>query len=159
MSRESCVNLVNGQGRVSLTNDGDGMTNIELYNEAQKLDLPNFKYFMSNELVKASPDDKECGIVNLDDSDGKGTHHICYWLDRKHGDKFCFDSFGVAPPTELIDYLKKFDKQNILYSTYIIQELNETNCSELSLYVLHELNKGNKFTDTVLDVYRRNTKR
>jgi len=150
MSRESRVNLVN---------DGDGMTNIELYNEAQKLDLPNFKYFMSNELVKASPDDKECGIVNLDDSDGKGTHHICYWLDSKHGDKFCFDSFGVAPPTELIDYLKKFDKQNILYSTYIIQELNETNCSELSLYVLHELNKGNKFTDIVLDVYRRNTKR
>ena len=150
MSRESRVNLVN---------DGDGMTNIELYNEAQKLGLPNFKYFMSDELVKVSPDDKECGIVNLDDSDGKGTHHICYWLDLKNNIKICFDSFGVAPPTELIDYLKRFDKQNILYSTYVIQKLNETNCSELSLYILHELNKGNKFTDTVLDVYRRNAKR
>ena len=154
MSRKAKRSVVN------LVNDGDGMTNTELYNKAQKLGLPNFKYFMSNELVKASPDKKECGIVNLDDSDGAGTHHVCYWIDT--GRRYCFDSFGVAPPTELIDYMKreaepkvkKNDDTKILYSTHVIQKLNETNCSEISLYVLNELNKGRNYTDIVLELVR-----
>ena len=143
--------------KVNLVNDGDGMTNYELYNEAQKLGLPNFKYFMSNELVEASPGKrKECGIVNLDDSDGVGTHHICYWIDpgRRQliNQKYCFDSFGVAPPTELIDYMKKNDDTKILYSTYVIQDLKETNCSELCLYVLNELNKGRNYKTIILEL-------
>ena len=151
--------------KVKLTNDGDGMTNYELYNEAQKLGLPNFKYFMSNELVKASPDKKECGIVNLDDSDGVGTHHVCYWIsvDEDTGQRqlMCFDSFGVAPPTELIDYMKRkaeceaepmVNYTKILYSTYVIQDLKETNCSELCLYVLNELNKGRNYRVIILEL-------
>ena len=154
------VNLVNAKRSVvSLTNDGDGMTNYELYNEAQKLDLPNFKYFMSNELVKASPGkENECGIVNLDDSDGVGTHHICYWIsmDEDTGQRqhMCFDSFGVAPPTELIDYMKRDSHDKILYSTYVIQDLKETNCSELCLYVLNELNKGRNYRVIILELWR-----
>ena len=42
-----------------LKNDGDGMTNIEILNQAQHLGLPNFKYFMSNELTKSTPDIKK----------------------------------------------------------------------------------------------------
>lgn len=141
---------MNGRKRVNLVNDGDGMTNIELYNEAQRLKLPNFKYYMTDELINSSPDKTECGIVNLDDSDGAGTHHVCYWLDNEK--KICFDSFGVAPPTELINYLKKLDSKKILYSTHVIQDIKETNCSELCLYILHELNKDRDYTDIVLEL-------
>ena len=146
--------------RLTLVNDGDGMTNIEMYNEAHKLGLPNFKYFMSDKLVTTSPSGKkECGIVNLDDSDGAGTHHICYWIDFNTNEKYCFDSFGVAPPTELIDYLSKASTlsragahKKILYSTYVIQDINDTNCSELCLYVLNELNKGRDYKTIILEL-------
>ena len=151
--KRSVEKLVNHEvePKVSLVNDGDGMTNYELYNEAQRLGLPNFKYFMSDELVHASPGKKkECGIVNLDDSGGRGTHHICYWIDSdrmgaNYNQKICFDSFGAPPPTELIDYMKKNDDTKILYSTCVIPDLKETNCSELCLYVLNEVNKGRNY--------------
>ena len=165
-AERSVVSLRNAKRSVvNLVNDGDGMTNYELYNEAQKLGLPNFKYFMSNELIKASPDEKECGIVNLDDSDGVGTHHVCYWIDTGRrqltGQRqlMCFDSFGVAPPTELIDYMKRKaeSKTKILYSTYVIQDLKETNCSELCLYVLNELNKGRNYKTIILELLWRSS--
>ena len=75
-----------------IENDGDGMTNHEIIEKSKGLGLKNFKYFMSDELVGKTPDIKECGIVNVDDSTGEGTHQICYWLNNRI--KYCFDSFG-----------------------------------------------------------------
>ena len=138
-----------------IQNDGDGMTNHEIIEKAKKLRLKNFKYFMSDELVGKTPDIKECGIVNLDDSTGEGTHHICYWINNRI--KYCFDSFGVAPPTELVDYLKKLNKRKITYSTYIIQDLGDTNCSELCLYLLDRLNKGDNYREIVLECLKKNS--
>ena len=41
---------------------------------------------------------KECGIVNLDDHIGLGTH----WVAYRNIDKFCeyFDPFGLKMPLE-----------------------------------------------------------
>lgn len=39
--------------------------------------------------------DKEWGVVNLDESKNRGTHWACYY----------FDSFGLNPPLELQNYL------------------------------------------------------
>lgn len=133
---------------VSLQNDGDGMTNVEIIQKAKSLKLPNFRYFMSNELSGRKASMKECGVLNLDDSTGPGTHHVCFWKDGKS--KCYFDSFGVVPPTELINYLGR----PITYSTHQIQDINDTNCSELCLHVLSELSAGKKFTDVVLNMLK-----
>ena len=45
----------------------------------------------------------ECGILNLGSSSGDGTH--CVMLFQKGKDKFYFDSYGVQPPSEQIEYL------------------------------------------------------
>ena len=120
---------------MDLKNDGNGMTNIEILKHANRLQLPNFKYYMRDELGNKAPDIGECGVLNLDDSKGDGSHHTCFWKD---GDKkIYFDSFGVQPPIELIEYLKS----PILYSTYQIQRFKDTNCSEWCLYILNELKK------------------
>jgi hypothetical protein len=37
--------------RVSLRNNGNGLTNIEVLKKAEKLKLPNFKYYSRDELV------------------------------------------------------------------------------------------------------------
>jgi hypothetical protein len=129
--------------RVSLRNNGNGLSNIEVLNKAEKLKLLNFKYYSRDELVGKKCNAIECGVVNLDDSSGDGTHHVAYW--REGNSKYYFDSFGAPPPKELIKYLGK----NILYSTYQIQQHNETNCSEWCLYVLNELNKGQEYMDVI----------
>ncbi|KAI8117932.1 hypothetical protein CVS40_10306 [Lucilia cuprina] len=48
---------------------------------------------------------QECGIVNLDDKSGPGTHWVAYY--KNHNYKEYFDSFGdLQPPIEVINYLK-----------------------------------------------------
>lgn len=127
-------------------NDGNGMTNFEVIDEAKRLKLPNFKYFMRDELLGKKPLNKECGVVNLDSSKNDGSHNCCYWID---GDKkYYFDSFGINPPKEMIKYLKS----PILYSTYQIQQFNDSNCSEWCLHVLHRLKKGEDYTDIIFSI-------
>ena len=134
---------------VNLHNDGSGMNNLEIAQHAQRLKLRNFKYWMRDELIGKSPDNSEMGIVNLDDKTHEGTHHTCYY---KNGNvKYFFDSYGAAPPKELIHYLKS----PILYSTYMIQGFNQTNCSEWCLFVLNRLNKGEDFIDVILEIIQK----
>jgi len=39
-----------------------------------------------------------------------------------------------------------------MYSTYQIQQNNDTNCSEWCLYMLNELNKGKDFIDIIIKI-------
>ena len=145
---EGGINLHNfeKQKHVNLQNDGDGMTTGEVEKMAKKLKLLNFQCVMRDELKGKIPKNKECGIINLDTSKGIGSHWSCWY---KNGDnKYYFDSFGLLPPKEIIKYLGS----PIMYSTYQIQQFNDTNCGEWCLYVLKELNTGKNFTDVVLDI-------
>ena len=56
---------------------------------------------------------KECGIVNLDDDIGPGTH----WVVYRNIDRFCeyFDSFGLMMPAEVSKYMTTSGKQ-LVYS-------------------------------------------
>jgi len=62
---------------------------------------------------------EKCGILNLGDSSLNGSHwKVCF----KNADKkYYFDSFGVQPPLELIDYLKP----PVHYNTGEIQLRNQ----------------------------------
>ena len=135
--------------QVSLKNNGSGMTDVEVRHHADRLGLPNFKYYCKDELTGKHPDNIECGIINLDNSSGEGTHHTCYW--KNGSDKYYFDSYGAPPPKELIKYLKR----PIMYSQYQIQGYNDTNCSEWALYILNKLNQGNDFMDSILNIIKK----
>ena len=103
----------------SLRNDGNGMTNFEFISHIERLKIHNFRgYIMRDEVTKLKPLDKECGALNLDNSENEGTHTVCWFKDGNK--KYYFDSFGVQPPKELIKYLKS----PIMYSTYQIQQFN-----------------------------------
>ena len=70
------------------------LTNFELIEAAKKLNINNFRgVFLRDELPK-KPRANECGILNLDDSSGRGTHWTC-WIKRAK-DKIYFDSYGFA---------------------------------------------------------------
>ena len=59
--------------------------------------------------------------------------------------KIYFDSYGVQPPIEVINYLGK----PIYYNTDQVQPVEQVFCGHLCLYVLKELSMGHKFQNNL----------
>ena len=78
----------------------------------------------------------ECGIINLDDTIGNGSHWVCYFND------YYFDPFGMPPPTEVIKYIN-----GIQYSTIQYQDTKSVLCGYYCLYFLKRLNDRIKIYD------------
>src|SRR6266853_2562289 len=93
----------------------------------------------------------ECGVVNLQNSDQQGSHHVCYY---KHGkEKYYFDSYGLNPSDDMIKYLKPTKNSSlIICSTFIIQKFNTVICGQLAVYLLFMLNQGYKFLDILFSL-------
>lgn len=88
---------------------------------------------MLDELKGKKPLSKECCIVNLDKSDGAGSHWVAFY---KNGSTATyFDSFGnLRPSEEVLRYLKNC--KNIVYNHCAFQTYSETNCGHLCLKFL-----------------------
>ena len=122
------------------------LTNFQLIDTVKELKIPHFRgVFMRNDLPRR-PLKRECGILNLDGVSGRGTHWICWYTNN---DNLYFDSFGVQPPNELIEYLSS----PIFYNTEKIQPDGEVVCGHLCLYVLYRLSLGEGFQEIINDLY------
>jgi hypothetical protein len=89
--------------------------------------------FMRDDLPPKRSWRAECGILNLDVLEGKGTHWTC-WC--KKGDVcFYFDSFGLTPPREFYQYIRC----DCYHSTYQVQALGDVICGHLSVLMLYLL--------------------
>lgn len=74
----------------------------------------------------------ECGIVNLDNSTGPGTHWVAY--HKINSNSIYFDSFGnLQPPTQIKNYLKG----NIRYNYDSEQHYDSIICGHLCLKFLY----------------------
>ena len=123
------------------------LSNLELLEAARKLKIPNFRVVSLRDTLPKKPKKKECGILNLDDTSGLGTHWVAWY---KNGDeKNYFDSYGLQPPNELIDYLKS----PILYNTEQLQPYDQVFCGHLCLYVLKQLGGGQHLQDIINSLY------
>ena len=112
------------------------LSNVELEDAIKRLNIPNFRgCYCINMLPKISHR-VECGILNLDNSRGNGTH----WTACN---KIYFDSYGVDPPLELIRYLGS----SIYCSTECIQPRDTVVCGHLCLYVLKKLSDSWEYVD------------
>jgi len=111
------------------------LSNINIDNAIKKLKLPHFRGVFSRDDLPYKPRKKECGILNLDNLMGNGTHWVAWY---KNGNKkYYFDSFGLHPPLEIINYLKA----PIFYNTERVQEFDTVICRHLCLYWLKEMSK------------------
>jgi hypothetical protein len=119
------------------------LSNILLIKTAKKLKIPKFRGVCLRDELPKSPRRNECGILNLDDSKGSGTHWVA-WIKREN-EKMYFDSYGLPPPTELLSYLKS----PVYYNSERIQKDNEVYCGHLCLYVLKKLGNGMHFQEII----------
>ena len=69
------------------------------------LRIKHFRSIYSRNALPESINKKECGIINLDDIEGSGTHWVCYRNLEKNLVEFNFDPFGLKMPHEIRDYL------------------------------------------------------
>ena len=120
---------------------------LQLVNQMNnKRMLKNFKgVFMRNE-ISGIPKLKECGIINLDDKENKGTHWVCYFIFNS-SIAYYFDSFGLYPPIELQNYLKEY---NIIGSNFQLQDFNTNYCGYYCLYILELLSLGFDYEKIVI---------
>ena len=79
------------------------LNNFELVDPARKLKIPYFRGAFLLDTLPRKRNKKECGIVNLDTSDGPGTHWVAWYKNGRT--KIYFGSYGVQPPLEVIKYL------------------------------------------------------
>ena len=123
------------------------LSNIELIDAARTLKIPHFKGVFLRDTLPKRPSKRECGILNLDSSDGGGTHWVAWWKDGQ--DKYYFDSYGLQPPNEMIRYLKG----NILYNTEQVQQADQVFCGHLCLYILKEMGQGKNLQEIINELY------
>ena len=120
------------------------LSNLEIIDAVKKLSLDGFRGVFFRDTLPKKVKLNECGILNLDSSSGDGTHWVMWF--KKDKDKFYFDSYGLQPPIELIEYLKS----PIFYNSERVQQNGEVFCGHLCLFALKQLSLGNNL-QTVLN--------
>ena len=115
------------------------LSNFELEDVARRLEIPSFRGVFLLDTLPKKPNKKECGIVNFYKSGGPGTHWVAWYKNGKT--KIYFDSYGVQPPIEVVEYLGR----PIRYNTDQLQPAGQVFCRHSCLYVLKELGVGRDF--------------
>ena len=119
------------------------LTNFEIYDLVERIKIDHFRgCFMKNELPD-DPKNTECGIVNFESDEMRGTHWVAY---HKAGDlKQYFDSYGGPVLQEVRNYLG-----GPLYrSTIQVQRYDTTICGQLCLFWLKNICLGKTFEETL----------
>jgi len=131
----------------------DSTTNFQLIKWAKELGIKPFYCIMRNELEKLNKAKQKLLkrnavyiICNYQTTKESGTHWIAMYRSKE--DAFYFDSYGIQPFPEAIDFL-----EDGVSSTFKIQKENQKLCGQLSLYVLFSLSQGKDFYDIVLEMY------
>lgn len=107
------------------------MDEYDIYSSVAMLKIKHFRgIFMRNTLPK-KPRIDECAVVNLDSSEGPGTHWVAY-CKRQHK-VYYFDSFGnLPPPLEVINYFG--NNAQIYYNHNNYQNFNTFICGQLCVH-------------------------
>lgn len=130
----------------------NALTNRDIQRYVERVNLPNFRGVFMRDTLPPEPNQRECGVVNLNTSHEPGSHWVCYCKDGK--DRVYFDSFGQITPIEIQKYLKtgKEFKENAMViqrNTDIVQAINTSECGHLCLFVLESLARGIPFQEII----------
>ena len=105
------------------------MSNFDLIDAVKKLPIKHFRGVFMKDQLPAQPKIPETGIINLDDNTGPGTHWVGYAIYTSSINYF--DSYGLPPPREFINYVRELSSENsrkmipIWYSTLPTHTLND----------------------------------
>lgn len=93
---------------------------------------------------------KENGIVNLDLSTGEGNHWVAYFNSPDCQYAVYFDSYGLAPPPEIYEFLKTSGKK-IIFNNNEMQKMNSIMCGYYCIHFIKEMNKKKPFHEIIYE--------
>ena len=95
------------------------LSNYDLKDWVKQLGIKYFRGVFSKDVLPKQIRNKECGIVNLDDHIGPGTH----WVAYRNINRFCeyFDPFGLMMPSEVKKNMTTSGKQLVYSGDDVIQ--------------------------------------
>lgn len=115
-------------------------TDKQLWHLADKLNIPLNEICFKNELCTEMPFYGGY-IINMANSDSQGTHWISCWLENRNESCCYFDSFGIEPPIEVIEFCNRWN-HNILLSEKEIQNINSGHCGQYCIDFLLFMSKS-----------------
>ena len=119
-------------------------TNFDLENEAYKYRLPLIGVFNKDQIPRVLRNGFY--IINLQDdfdsegNDLMGSHWTVFYIEGKEA--VYFDSFGMAPPIEVQNFLKPFLPYP--YNTQIIQSMRSTVCGDYVMFFMRYMYMNQK---------------
>ena len=133
--------------RSNIINIEKPLSSIDLNKLVKELNIKKFRGVFSRDNLPKRIRKEECGIINLDDFSGPGTHRVCW---RNIDENVCeyFDSFGLSVPFEIKEYLMKSGK-TLFYSPDEIQERLSVLCGYWCLYYLIERQNGKEIFEVL----------
>ena len=123
------------------------LTNFDLIDAVKDLKIKCFRGVYLMDTLPSKPNNRECGILNLDSSDGPGTHWVAWY--KNGNNKIYFDSYGIHPPNEILKYLGR----GINYNTDQLQPRETVFCGHMCLFVLKDLYDGVDFQTIINKFY------
>jgi len=123
------------------------LSNFEIEDAVKKIGLKNFCGVFLRDTLPKKAKKNECGIMNLDNSSGNGTHWVAWF---KSGDKkWYFDLLGLPRPTQVNNFLDG----DVFYPTEQIPPRLGVFCGHLCLYVLKQLQNGKHLQDIINNLW------
>lgn len=131
------------------------LTNLDLDKIMTKYD--NYRGTFSKDMLPKTMNKNEATVVNLQDYfAGDGTHWVCIYNEEKSDKVEYFDSFGLVPPNEVIEYMKTTNK-NIIYNDSQIQNMNSILCGYYCVYYITQRKAGRAANAVLLDFHDKPT--
>lgn len=122
------------------------LTNLQVEDLADRMRIPLECVVFKSELLTTTLKYNKSYIINLEDEfddNGKknsGSHYVCFQVN-KYSDKpdeyVYFDSYGCAPPKEVLDFCKI---KEMPYSMIDVQSIMADCCGWFCLAFLHFIN-------------------
>ena len=120
-------------------------TNLQLIQLASRYHIP-LNAICNKDILNRYFPHKGAYIVNMQDStEGAGRHWVAIWLDTENGKNVAcyFDSFGIDPPLDVIDFMRRFvHRDGIIHmSQKDIQNINGGHCGQYCIdFFIHMMN-------------------
>jgi hypothetical protein len=119
------------------------LTNVDISEIAQRYGFPLSAMVMKDQLRNIKPKSGNYIIYLQSSTEGNGTHWVVAIIRGKKC--FCQDSFGITPPTEVIEFCKRIKGSRFAYSEIESQHLNASTCGwyacGLLIYISHNPQK------------------
>lgn len=110
------------------------LSNTQVGTIAKLLNIKLSSICLQEDLKYMKIEDNTGYVINYGNMDNGGTHYVCIATDDK-GFAFFFDSFGVIPDNDVINFMKR-GKKRWGYNNWIIQDIKSSLCGWYCLGVI-----------------------